>query len=118
MSGAEKQQGMPPKPPPASEAEVLATEAAASARAAANKTFAGSLTKLAVGVGGLWLAWYMWKKSEEPMPQPMSEAVSKAVSVGGGALEQVVEESRGTYPGAASDVQRTASKEAAKGGRG
>lgn len=59
MSGAEKHQVMPPKPPPASEAEVLAAEAAASARAAANKTFAGSLTKLALGAGGLWLAWYM-----------------------------------------------------------
>lgn len=59
MSGAEKHQVMPPKPPPASEAELRAAEAAASARAAANKTFTGSLTKLALAVGSLGLAWYM-----------------------------------------------------------
>lgn len=47
-------------------------------------------------------------------PDRPPAAVSKVVGVAGGAMEQVVEESRGTYPGAVSDMQ----KPPAQGGRG
>lgn len=52
----------------------------AAAQQAVDRTFTSTLAKLALAGGAAYVLWhYMWQKSEEPLPEPASEAVSTDV---------------------------------------
>jgi threonine/homoserine/homoserine lactone efflux protein len=71
---AEQQRAARGAPDTASAAEVRATQKVAAAKGAINRSFSGTLLKLVTAGGAAYLAYYMWKRSEEPLPQPVGEA--------------------------------------------
>jgi hypothetical protein len=64
------------KPETVSAAEVRATQRVAAAQQALHRSFSGTLLKMAAGGAALYTAYHMWQHSEEPLPEPMTEAVS------------------------------------------
>ena len=77
---SEQQRASRGAPQRVSGAEIKATQKVAAAQQAVDRTFTSTLAKLALAGGAAYVLWhYMWQKSEEPLPEPASEAVSTDV---------------------------------------